>query len=72
MKTFVLNNTTITLDEATGGILSMSHPGCGEIMKNGGGLVDLAWPVHLDYDVLRADPCGKYCSKAPTIVGDGK
>ena len=70
MKTYTLNRTTLVFDEATGGIVSMSHPGCGEIMKNGGGLLDLAWPVHLDYEALRADPCGRYFPKAPVIEGD--
>ncbi len=72
MKSFTLNKITFQFDEATGEILSMVHPGCGEIIKNGNGLVDIAWPVHLDYDALRANPCGKYCKKAPSIEGDDK
>ena len=72
MKSYRLNGTVLELDEQTGAIVSLRHPGCGEIMKNGGGLVDLSWPVHLDYEALRADPCGKYFQKAPTIEGDDR
>ena len=72
MKSYRLNGTVLEFDEQTGAIVSLRHPGCGEIMKNGGGLVDVSWPVHLDYEALRADPCGKYFRKAPTIEGDDR
>ena len=70
MKTFTLNQTIFHFDETTGAIQSMVHPGCGEIIKNSNGLVDLAWPVHLDYDALRANPCGAYNRKSPIIEGN--
>ena len=37
-----------------------------------GGLIDMAWPVHYEYETLRANPVGKANSKPPHMDYDGK
>lgn len=55
-----------------GALLSLYNEGCGEIIREGRGLIDVAWPVKYDYETLRADPCGKHKPCRPVIQGDDK
>lgn len=71
-RTFTLCGTTLTFAEATGALVSMRNPACGELIRGGKGLLDVAWPVKLKYEILRADPCGKHKPCPPTITGDGQ
>ena len=68
--TFTLNGTRLTFSEDTGALVSLWNEGCGEILRDGGGLIDIAWPVKYDYETLRADPCGKHRRQKPIITGD--
>ena len=70
--TFTLNGTRLTFSEETGALVSLWNEGCGEIVRDGRGLIDVAWPVKYDYETLRADPCGKHRPQKPTITGDDK
>ncbi len=69
---YTLNGTRFTFCEETGALVSLWNEGCGEIVKNGRGLIDIAWPVKYDYETLRADPCGKHKPCRPVITGDDK
>ncbi len=64
---FTLNGSRFVLDTATGAVLSLKRAGCPEFIASPCGLVDLAYPVHLDYDLLRLSPCGKYNRQSPVI-----
>ena len=70
--TYTLNGTRFTFDEETGALISLYNEGCGEIIREGRGLIDVAWPVKYDYETLRADPCGKHKPCRPVIQGDDK
>ena len=64
---FTLNGNRFVLDLSTGAVVSLKRPGSPEFIASPCGLVDLAYPVHLDYDLLRLSPCGKYNKKSPVI-----
>ena len=64
---FTLNGNRFVLDLPTGAVISLKRPGSPEFIASPCGLVDLAYPVHLDYDLLRLSPCGKYNRKTPVI-----
>lgn len=70
MKTvsYTLNNTTFTFDASTGAVVRLDYPGAPTMIQEGKGLFDLSWPVHTDYDTLRLNPTGKYCSVPPVIT----
>ena len=68
---FTLNQLTLTLAPDTGALLSMWGAHCGTLAQNGQGLIDIAWPVKYDYEILRAAPCGKHSKKPPAIQYDG-
>ena len=51
---YELNGSPLTFCENTGALLSLYSPGCGEILQGGRGLIDLAWPVAYDYEILHA------------------
>lgn len=67
---FRMNGNQIVLDLATGAIVSLRRSGSPEFIGAPCGLVDLAWPIHLAYDPLRMQPCGKYRTVAPKIATD--
>ncbi len=72
-----LNGIEFTFDRATGALAEMALPGVGPMQKLGeagvsDGLVDMAWPVHYEYETMRANPCGASHRKAPVIEGDGE
>lgn len=69
---YTLNGTRFTFSEKTGALVSLWNEGCGEIVKDGRGLIDVAWPVKYDYETLRADPCGKHKLCAPIITADDR
>lgn len=79
---YELNNTTFTLCTETGALLSLEYPGTKPMLKNEaletgerptyGGLLDIAWPVHYEYETLRANPTGKAKACPPRIDYDGK
>lgn len=67
---YTLNGTTFVLDKDTGVLMEMSIPGVAPFqkMREDGkaiGLVDLAWPVHYEYETLRANPTAKVHPCAP-------
>ncbi len=70
--TYTLNKTKFTFCQATGALVSLWNAGCGEIVKDGRGLIDIAWPVKYDYEILRAEPCGKHNTVAPIITADDR
>lgn len=67
MKTvnYTLNNSTFIFDEQTGALLSLEVPGVKPLIVGGKGLFDVAWPVHLEYDIQRANPTASYGKCAP-------
>ncbi len=67
LKTYMLNGTNYTFDTETGALLSLEVPGVSPIMSGGKGLFDLAWPVHLEYDIQRANPTANYGKCAPAF-----
>lgn len=67
IKSFKLNETNFSFDEDTGALLSMEIPGVKPMMDGGKGLFDLAWPVHLEYDIQRANPTAAYGKCAPSF-----
>ena len=67
---FRMNGNQIMLDLTTGAILSLRRAGSPEFIGAPCGLVDLAWPVHLDYDPLRMQPCAKHHPVSPKIATD--
>ena len=67
---FRLNGNQITLDLATGAMTSLRRAGSPEFLGAPCSLVDLSWPVHLDYDPLRLQPTGKNHPVAPKIATD--
>ncbi len=67
---FKMNGNQITLSLATGAITSLRRAGCPEFVDAPCSLVDLAYPIHLDYDPLRLSPIGKYHPVAPKIATD--
>ena len=74
---YTLNDTVFELDKATGALAELSFPGVGPLQKMGGkgraaGLVDIAWPVHYEYETLRANPCGGSHRRPPEIAYDGQ
>ncbi len=79
---YTLNDTTFTFCRETGALLCLEYPGVRPMMKNKalgtgdratyGGLIDIAWPVHYEYETLRANPTGKANSKPPRMEYDGK
>ncbi|MBE6587576.1 MAG: hypothetical protein E7647_04075 [Ruminococcaceae bacterium] len=66
-KAYTLNGSVYTFDPETGALLSIELPGTKPMMAEGKGLFDLAWPVHLDYDIQRANPTALYGRCAPTF-----
>jgi hypothetical protein len=71
--THTLNGTSITFDKKTGAVISLFNEGCGEIIQNGKGLINVAWPKKYEYEILRASPTGKH-GGAPVSIDalDGK
>jgi len=65
-----LNGATLSFNKATGELVSLSGDSCGELIKNGSGLIDVAWPLQYDYEILRASADGKFYSSAPRIETD--
>lgn len=48
-RSVALNGFTIVVDDATGGILSISHPSAGKVLETtseSAGLIDVAYPIH--------------------------
>ncbi|MBR6676330.1 MAG: hypothetical protein IKL24_03260 [Clostridia bacterium] len=70
-KSYILNNTKFTFDLDTGAVAGLEVPGVKPIMEEGRGLFDLAWPVHLEYDIQRANPTAAYGKCAPRFEYDG-
>ena len=71
--THTLNGTKFTFDRETGAVLSLWGEGCGEIVRNGKGLIDVAWPKKYEYEILRASPTGKHGGRPVEIdAQDGK
>lgn len=68
---YTLNNTTFTFDRETGALESLDFPGVSSMVSGGKGLFDLAWPVHTDYDIQRANPTAPYRKCAPRFDFDG-
>ncbi len=64
-KAYTLNGAVYTFDVETGALLSLELPGVKPMMSEGKGLFDLAWPVHLEYDIQRANPTANYGKCAP-------
>jgi len=71
-KNYVLNGTEYVFDAKTGAIVSLQTPGVKPIIKDGGGLFDIAWPVHYNYEVQRANPTADYGKTAPEFSFDGE
>lgn len=69
---YTLNKTVFVLDKDTGALKSLEYPGVAPMVCGGGGLFDAAWPVHNEYDIQRADPCGKFMKCPPAFDFDGK
>ncbi len=69
---FKLNGVAFTFAKETGALVSLYHPACGQLIKGGRGLIDVAWPLKFEYEILRADPCGKHKPCPPVIEGDDK
>ncbi|HIS70156.1 MAG TPA: hypothetical protein IAA58_12425 [Candidatus Gallacutalibacter stercoravium] len=67
---YTINGTTLTFARDTGALTALSNPACGRLVRGGRGLIDVAWPVKLRYEILRADPCGKHKPCPPEIEGD--
>ena len=78
---YTLNDTTFTFCSETGALLCLEYPGVKPMLKNKaletgekaayGGLIDMAWPVHYEYETLRANPTGKANSRPPRMEYDG-
>ena len=64
-KAYTLNGAVYTFDVETGALLSLEMDGVKPMMAEGKGLFDLAWPVHLEYDIQRANPTANYGKCAP-------
>ncbi|MBQ8914612.1 MAG: hypothetical protein IJ046_00375, partial [Clostridia bacterium] len=71
-RAYTLNNTEYIFDADNGALLSVVHPGVKPIMTEGRGLFDIAWPVHLEYDIQRANPTAAYGKCAPAFDFDGE
>jgi len=54
-----LNKTTFRFDEETGALLFLGSDLSGDLIRKGSGIVDIAWPVPLDYENLRLSADGK-------------
>lgn len=72
-----LNNTLFTLDKATGALVDLTFPGVSSMQKlteknTYAGLIDIAWPVHFEYETLRANPTGKVHAVPPVIDYDDR
>lgn len=51
---FELNGTQLGFHKASGTLVSIVHPACGMIMRDGKCGIDVAWPAKFDYEILRA------------------
>lgn len=73
MKTvrYTLNGATFVFNSENGALESLETEGVSPMISGGKGLFDLAWPVHNDYDIQRANPCGAYSFGAPEFSFDG-
>ncbi len=71
-KKYTLNGTEYVFDADTGAVVSLNVPGVKPIMDNGCGLFDIAWPVHYDYEIQRANPTANYGKCAPEFSFDGE
>ncbi len=71
-KTYTLNGCDYSFESETGALLSIELPGTAPMMQDGKGLFDLAWPVHLEYDIQRANPTAAYGKNAPCFDFDGE
>ena len=71
-KTYTLNKTNFVFDTETGALVSMETCGVKPMMEDGKGLFDIAWPVHLEYDIQRANPTAEYGKCAPRFEYDGE
>ena len=71
-KTYTLNKTDFVFDTRTGALVSMKTCGVAPMMEDGRGLFDIAWPVHLEYDIQRANPTAEYGKCAPRFEFDGE
>ena len=69
-KAYTLNGAVYTFDVETGALLSLEMDGVKPMMSEGKGLFDLAWPVHLEYDIQRANPTASYGKCAPSFEYD--
>ncbi len=72
IKKYILNGTEYSFDANTGAVLSLTVPGVKPLMRAGGGLFDIAWPVHCEYDVQRATPTAAYGKSSPEFSFDGE
>lgn len=71
--TYSLNGAALTFSAEKGTLVSICHPGCGEILCQGNSLVDVAWPVKYDFETMRAAAGGKLPrSSRPEILFDGQ
>ena len=71
-KTYTLNGCEYSFDESTGALVLLRVPGVKPIVYEGKGLFDLSWPVHLEYDIQRANPTAAYEKCAPRFEYDGE
>lgn len=71
-NTYVLNGCEFVFESETGALLSMKTEGVTPMIENGKGLFDLAWPVHLEYDIQRANPTASYGQNPPSFEYDGE
>lgn len=74
---YTLNGTEFIFAKSTGALVELSLPGVGSLQKLGpngetDGLVDVAWPVHYEYETMRANPCAPSHIAAPRFEsGEG-
>ena len=54
-----LNKTIFGFDEETGALLFLGNELSGDFIRKGSGIIDIAWPVPLDYENLRLSADGK-------------
>lgn len=62
---YTLNGTKFAFNRDNGALISLETEGVTPMISDGKGLFDLAWPVHNDYDIQRANPCGAFSFSVP-------
>lgn len=73
MKTvsYKLNDTTFVFNSENGALESLETDGVTPMISGGAGLFDIAWPLHNDWDIQRANPTGAFLQSAPSFDFDG-